>query len=365
MSSHFQRNPQYFVPQVAPTSRFPPNFAHFSENPSHKTPKTAVFPATRPFFSPQGENVENFANIPRKSEDFDDIVAKCLSRTRNLIAGIKKVHNISQNSVSSRENTTNSHEIVENPLIYKENPHFLNENQHKPKENPHNLSENSQVSKEIPSSPLRVSRPLAIKSSFFLKTSEISRSPPKNASFSPSPKRLSSSFVFLSPVFIASELESYQGELLENNPHGTGVCLYKNGYKYQGTFENGLKHGFGILSAKNNQEIYVGEWEIGKFQGDGLFLNPVFLESSEEELSNFAEEIHYNELRNLTKNWIRYEGGFFEGKMHGFGTLLMRNQEKFRGNFVNGRIHGEGSYYRRNGEIICGFWENGDLINVF
>jgi lysozyme len=65
-----------------------------------------------------------------------------------------------------------------------------------------------------------------------------------------------------SGVVIAREF-TYMGALKDYLPQGYGVCHYKNGTKYFGFWENGVKNGLGkLLTAKG--DIAFGEWRKGE-----------------------------------------------------------------------------------------------------
>ena len=41
--------------------------------------------------------------------------------------------------------------------------------------------------------------------------------------------------------------------------HGKGIYTYQNGDKFNGIFENGKRHGEGVMKYKNNKYVY-GYW---------------------------------------------------------------------------------------------------------
>lgn len=348
----------------------------------------------KPFFSPPQRKIN--PQVQEKTNDFssdnvDDIVAKCLSRTQKLIEGIKKVKKYEDSPQASINFEGEKHSSGLKPERNVSAPHHTNDqypksqfsmagSQHqteKPEPGTTFLHLTQVIESPLkqnvilPSSPLKKSRVISSPSKVLVSSVGLRNSPSTLARNSPSPRRLvlsaqqntpsrfATSYIFLSSIYVAHEIESYTGGISDNKPHGRGVCIYKNGFKYEGEFDNGLKHGFGILRNNNDEEVYCGDWEMGRFHGDGILLNPNYNEDRE------TKEIDYNDITDVQYVWRKYEGGFAEGKMHGLGTIHLKNGDKLRGKFVNGIINGEGSYYKANGETVLGFWEKGKLTLVF
>lgn len=164
---------------------------------------------------------------------------------------------------------------------------------------------------------------------------------------------------FSPPKYSTNKIKSYEGGVLDKKPNGKGKCIYKNGYIYEGDFDKGLKHGFGILS-KDDIEIFCGEWQLGRFNGDGILVNPYI----KEETKNFSNCINdINDIKSSAKTWTKYEGEFKEGKISGFGTIYFANGDKFRGKFLNGSVFGEGTYHSKSEKKwTMGRWENNKLL---
>ena len=87
----------------------------------------------------------------------------------------------------------------------------------------------------------------------------------------------------------------YKGELSFGLPNNQGRLEYtykEINYIYIGDFMNGLKHGKGNLSSKDNKFNYEGDFIKDKFEGYGTWIN----------------------------NGDKYNGNFKEGKFHGNGN---------------------------------------------
>ncbi len=56
---------------------------------------------------------------------------------------------------------------------------------------------------------------------------------------------------------------NYEGEKIDNWPHGTGKYIFPNGTIYQGQFFQGNFHGDGILTYQDGSKV-KGVWNQGK-----------------------------------------------------------------------------------------------------
>ena len=51
-----------------------------------------------------------------------------------------------------------------------------------------------------------------------------------------------------------------------------------------------------------------------------------------------------------------YIGDWRDDKMHGYGTLQLKNGDKYQGQFIDDKRHGFGVYYHANGDRYEGEW---------
>ena len=98
---------------------------------------------------------------------------------------------------------------------------------------------------------------------------------------------------------IEKQSEVYYGQVNElNQNHGIGSVLFKNGFCYQGMYENGQMTGMGVsLDPKN----------------------------------------------------IKYIGEHLDGKRHGLGILFLPDGRQYQGNWKDNRFHGQGYLVLPNG----------------
>ncbi|KAJ2952884.1 hypothetical protein O0L34_g7249 [Tuta absoluta] len=99
------------------------------------------------------------------------------------------------------------------------------------------------------------------------------------------------------------------------------------------SIKNGLHHA--IFTSRFDR--YTGDWHVDKKQGQGFF---------------------------LTITGKLYEGDWYEGFRHGFGTLSHRQENgvfrlDYSGDWVRGKPDGVGWWWYDNGDVYFGHWKHG------
>jgi hypothetical protein len=112
-----------------------------------------------------------------------------------------------------------------------------------------------------------------------------------------------------------ADADSYEGELLNEEPHGVGTILYANA------------------------RTYVGEWVRGKMQGRGVYTTPLG--------TKYEGEIIDGEV---------YTGSFKDGEKDGYGTQTLSSGESYEGDWANDFRHGQGTCEYANGGVYTGSW---------
>ena len=80
-------------------------------------------------------------------------------------------------------------------------------------------------------------------------------------------------------------------------------------------------------------EMYVGEFNKGKFHGQGTFMQA----------------------------GRKYVGQYKNHKKHGQGTYTYANGDRYTGEWKNGKRHGKGTFIHSSGRIEEGIWKKGKL----
>jgi hypothetical protein len=167
------------------------------------------------------------------------------------------------------------------------------------------------------------------------------------------------------------ETEVICGSFVDGILEGQGSYFNKGlGHMYEGAFQNGLRHGFGVLYRISMSEnsvpslrqdtvepqespravvatcpdsgrpvLYTGMWEHGKPQGQGIL----------------SFEIQDDESANV-KISARYEGELLDGLPHGTGECFFANGAYFVGQWRRGLRNGFGTFKQPNGDSYEGKW---------
>lgn len=56
-----------------------------------------------------------------------------------------------------------------------------------------------------------------------------------------------------------------------------------------------------------------------------------------------------------------YDGELLDGKMHGLGTLIIKDKSKYSGEFKNNLYHGQGTFISNEGNKYVGEWKDGEM----
>ena len=116
---------------------------------------------------------------------------------------------------------------------------------------------------------------------------------------------------------------SYEGEFLDNTPHGRGTMTLPDGLVASGSFEKGYPIGRGFELKWPNGSHYQGD--VGKhlaMEGTGTL---------------------------TYSDGTTYEGEFGDGRLEGNGVLKYTTGDIRRGVFVDGKLQGKGSIHYSNG----------------
>jgi len=156
------------------------------------------------------------------------------------------------------------------------------------------------------------------------------------------------------------ERQSYEGDFVDKKAHGKGVMRWRQGDKYDGDWENGLRHGVGNYISKEsgakydgqyendlkhgqgkytygNGDVYKGEWKAGKRHGTGIYT--------------------YKETGG------QYSGEWVDGVKQGKGSYLYASGDVFEGNYENNQRHGPGTLKKTDGEVREENWKEDKLVS--
>lgn len=160
----------------------------------------------------------------------------------------------------------------------------------------------------------------------------------------------------------------YEGEMLESERDGRGVCLYNNNLMYEGEWKRDKEHGRGTLMTSDRKRIiYKGEWERGRMQGMGVYYYGDRKKSkrSSEEGSRYEGEFKEN-LRHGTGTYVlpdgsSYSGTWREGLMSGRGLFIWNDGSRYDGEWKDGKRHGQGLLVTSDGFQYDGTWVHNSM----
>mmetsp|Transcript_29143 Transcript_29143/g.28865 ORF Transcript_29143/g.28865 Transcript_29143/m.28865 type:complete len:105 (-) Transcript_29143:35-349(-) len=94
-----------------------------------------------------------------------------------------------------------------------------------------------------------------------------------------------------------------------------------------------------------NLTVYDGEWENDAYHGEGTLLK-------------------LGPDRNENNFETRYEGTFYGGLMHGYGTYTWKDRSSFKGTFFCDQMTGKGVFTDHNGVAYKVEWKDGKLMEL-
>ena len=122
---------------------------------------------------------------------------------------------------------------------------------------------------------------------------------------------------------------TYEGDLVNGVPEGTGKMTSANGNVYEGEWKNGKREGQGKATAADGR-IYEGAWKADKQEGQGKMTWP---------------------------DGKVYEGEWKAGKPEGQGKMTHADGDVYEGEFKAGNKEGQGKYTWADGRVYEGEWK--------
>mmetsp|Transcript_125882 Transcript_125882/g.187889 ORF Transcript_125882/g.187889 Transcript_125882/m.187889 type:complete len:549 (+) Transcript_125882:152-1798(+) len=124
---------------------------------------------------------------------------------------------------------------------------------------------------------------------------------------------------------------TYDGEWINNKPHGQGRVVWSNGATYTGQFFEGKYHGLGVYVWATGKK-FVGRWEHGVKNGHGLYQWPT---------------------------GKKYDGEYKNGLKDGYGRMTWPDGQSYCGGFERNKRSGRGVQTAADGSMVyCGQWKD-------
>eukprot|EP00903_Cladosiphon_okamuranus_P009107 g8702.t2 len=154
--------------------------------------------------------------------------------------------------------------------------------------------------------------------------------------------------------------EVYEGDLVDEERHGTGEYRYADGTVYSGEWHRGQRQGFGTLISPSGA-LYEGEFDHNLIHGEGLWSWP--------DGSSYAGQTKHGVREGkglyVTEMKDAFFGSFTNNKPHGEVLAHYCDGSKHQGTFHEGTRHGRGTTEEENGNRVIGTWALDKRHGVF
>ncbi|XP_060639153.2 alsin isoform X1 [Anolis sagrei] len=170
------------------------------------------------------------------------------------------------------------------------------------------------------------------------------------------------------PNKILKKNDHYVGYWKEGKMCGHGTYNYATGEVYEGSFQDNMRHGHGLLRSgkltSTSPSMFIGQWMMDKKTGYGVFDD---ITRGEKYMGMWQDDLCQGNSVVVTQFGLYYEGAFNNNKMMGSGVLLSEDDTVYEGEFSdNWTLNGKGTLTLPNGDTIegsfSGEWGSGIKI---
>lgn len=151
-------------------------------------------------------------------------------------------------------------------------------------------------------------------------------------------------------------LSLYKGDVnIDNQPHGYGIKLTRNGEKYIGYWIKGEFTGWNQKIDKKG-DVYFGKFKNGILQGKG---GKYTMSSNSVYKGSFINNLKEGEGEEKTNEGI-YRGSFKNNTKTGKGKMIYNSGDTYEGDYFNDVFNGTGCYkWKASGYEYIGEYKNG------
>ncbi|OMJ67394.1 hypothetical protein SteCoe_35449 [Stentor coeruleus] len=156
--------------------------------------------------------------------------------------------------------------------------------------------------------------------------------------------------------------ETYKGQYCYYHKSGYGICEYKNGAIYKGTWGSN-DSGIGTLKYANG-DVFKGKWYDDKFSSGEMKFN------NGETFNGYIGRDSYSDYRKKLRgvytylNGDIYKGKYNNFKKHGNGIMFYADGSTYKGNWLEDERNGFGVFTSKTGWYYQGEWKNGKMEGV-
>jgi hypothetical protein len=149
----------------------------------------------------------------------------------------------------------------------------------------------------------------------------------------------------------------YSGSFNHNGEkHGQGNYFNKvTGDRYEGNFENDMKHGTGKMF-RSNGDVILGKYVHGIELKSQVMIKYKSGDTYTGAVNETYQKSGYGKLVCYVGDYVNVEGEFFEDEMHGRCKINYRSGKKLDAHFVHGILNGQAHIVYENGDVLdCEF----------
>ncbi|XP_047388298.1 ALS2 C-terminal-like protein isoform X1 [Sciurus carolinensis] len=166
--------------------------------------------------------------------------------------------------------------------------------------------------------------------------------------------------IHLVPQATEDKFDCYKCHWQEGSMCGYGICEYSSDEVYKGYFQDGLRHGFGVLDSAPQAPQpfrYTGHWEKGQRSGFGIQEDS---DRGERYIGMWRADQRHGPGVVVTQAGVCYQGTFQVDKMVGPGVLLSEDDSLYEGSFTRDlTLVGKGKVTFPNGFTLEGSFSSG------
>jgi len=138
--------------------------------------------------------------------------------------------------------------------------------------------------------------------------------------------------------------DRYDGKFASDRPDGVGKYHFANGDSYEGEVKGGVVVGRGTYASKNG-DVFEGSFADGKPDGVGVYR----FASGDRYEGEMVQGKLQGKGRYFSKSGDRIESPFVDGKPQGIGIYRFSNGDRYEGEITGGALSGQGAYFYGSG----------------
>ena len=153
---------------------------------------------------------------------------------------------------------------------------------------------------------------------------------------------------------------SYEGDWVDDVPHGSGVMLFENGDRYQGNFVMGHAEGQGSKTwaqPPRAGDSYQGQWRADMRHGQG----EMRWSAGDRYKGQWRDGMRHGQGEHHWADGQWYKGEWLDDKMHGQGEYHLPDGRWYKGEWRDYKMHGQGEYHWPKGGWYKGEWRDAKM----